>query len=166
MACDWLAQVSGPLISDFNILQFRQLPVSHPEIGRITMTAFAAATLYFGLFGLLMLGLKMNVGRVRSAQKVGFGDGNNEAVQRAIRVQGNAVEDVPFVLIGIAGLAALAAPVLLIHGLGASFLVGRLLHAVGLGGSSGTSFGRLFGTVISMIVMLVTSGACIWFALT
>ena len=130
------------------------------------MTAFAAATLYIGLFGLLMIALKMNVGRVRTSEKVGFGDGANEAMQRAIRVQGNAVEDVPVVLLGLLGLAALAAPVVLIHALGGSFLVGRILHAVGLGGSSGSSFGRLVGTLIRLIVMLVTAGACIFFALT
>lgn len=130
------------------------------------MSAIAATTLYAGLFGLLMLLLKMNVGRVRTAQKVAFGDGNNEAVQRAIRVQGNAVEDVPVVLLGLFGLAVLEAPVLLIHGLGGAFLLGRILHAIGLGGSSGTSFGRLAGTLLSVLVMLVTAGACIWFAVT
>jgi hypothetical protein len=52
-----------------------------------------------------------------------------------------------------------------VHGLGASFLVGRVLHAVGLGGSEGSSFGRSVGTVITLLVMLVTTGACIWYAL-
>ena len=130
------------------------------------MTAIAAAILYAGLFGLLMLLLKGNVGRVRTAEKVSFGDGNNDAMQRAIRVQGNAVEDVPIVLIGLLGLGLLNAPALLIHALGGSFLAGRILHAIGLGGSSGGSFGRLAGTLLSLIVMLVTAGACIWFAVT
>jgi len=130
------------------------------------MTAFAAAALYFGLFGLLMLALKINVGRVRGKEKVMFGDGANEAMQRAIRVQGNAVEDVPVVLIGLAGLAALSAPVMLIHAIGGSFLAGRILHAIGLGSSSGSSFGRMVGTLVTLIVQLVTAGACIWYALT
>jgi hypothetical protein len=130
------------------------------------MTAIAAATLYAGLFGLLMILLKGNVGRVRTSEKVGFGDGNNEALQRAIRVQGNAVEDVPVVLVGLLALGLMNAPVLLIHGLGATFLVARILHAIGLGGSSGGSPGRMFGTLLTLIVMLITAGACIWFALT
>lgn len=130
------------------------------------MSPLAAATLYIGLFGLLMLLLKMNVGRARTSQKVGFGDGGNEIVQRAIRVQGNAVEDVPVVLLGLFSLAFLEAPVILIHGLGVSFLLGRVLHAIGLGGSSGGSFGRMWGTLLSVLVQLVTAGACLWYALT
>ena len=128
------------------------------------MTSMQAATLYAGLFCLLMLILKANVGRVRTKHKVGFGDGGSQPLQRSLRVQGNAVEDVPVVLFGLLGLGALAAPVLLIHGLGASFLVGRILHAVGLGSSSGSSFGRSVGTLITALVMLATAIACIWYA--
>lgn len=129
------------------------------------MTSMNAAVLYIGLFCLLMLVLKANVGRVRTRHKIGFGDGGHEEMQRSLRVQGNAVEDVPVVLIGLIGLGALAAPVLLIHGLGASFLLGRVLHAFGLGGSSGGSFGRSAGTLITALVMLATAGACVWYAL-
>ncbi|MEZ5997101.1 MAG: MAPEG family protein [Hyphomonas sp.] len=130
------------------------------------MTSMQAATLYVGLFILLMLFLKANVGRVRTREKIGFGHGDNEPMQRSLRVQGNAVEDVPVVLVGLVALGALTAPALLIHGLGASFLVGRILHAIGLGGSSGRSFGRGAGTLISALVMLATTGACVWYAVT
>lgn len=129
------------------------------------MTSIEAAILYSGLFIILFILLKMNVGRVRSAEKIIFGDGANERLQRAQRVQGNAVEDVPVTLIGIVGLGVLSAPVLLIHGLGALFLIGRILHAVGLGGSSGGSPGRMFGTLLTAIVMLATGVSCLWFAL-
>jgi len=129
------------------------------------MTSIEAAIVYSGLFIILFILLKMNVGRVRSAEKIIFGDGANERLQRAQRVQGNAVEDVPVTLIGIVGLGVLAAPVLLIHGLGALFLIGRILHAVGLGGSSGGSPGRMFGTLLTAIVMLATGVSCLWFAL-
>lgn len=128
------------------------------------MTPIAAAVLYVGLFALLLLVLKLNVGRVRSAEKVLFGDGGNEPLQRAIRAQGNAVEDVPIVVIGIFALGALAAPVWLIHALGGTFFVGRVLHAIGIAGSSGFSFGRAAGTLLSLIAQLATAGACIWYA--
>lgn len=129
------------------------------------MTPIAATTLYLGLFGLLMLILKLNVGRVRASKRINLGDGNDESMQRAIRVQGNAIEDVPVVLLGLVGLGLLEAPVLLIHGIGATFLVARVLHAVGLGGMPGLGVGRLIGTMLSLIAILVTAGACVWYAL-
>lgn len=126
------------------------------------MTSMTAATLYVGLLGLLMLVLKFRVGQVRTRERVGFGDGGNEALQRAIRVQGNAVEDVPLVALGLVALGAMAAPVWLVHALGATFFIGRVLHAIGLGGSSGRSFGRAAGTLLSALVQLATAGACLW----
>lgn len=130
------------------------------------MTEIQAAGLWVGLHVLLMLFLKMRAGATRGRTKINFGDGGNEDMQRSLRVQGNAVEDVPIAIIGIGVLALMSAPILLIHGLGGVLLVSRILHAVGLGGSSGFSFGRLAGTLGSVIVMLVTGGACIYFAVT
>ena len=128
------------------------------------MTAIEAAVLYTALCLLLMLALKMNVGRVRAKEKVMFGDGGKEPVQRAQRVQGNAVEDVPVTLVGLVGLALLSAPVWLVHALGATLFLARVLHAVGLGGSSGGSPGRMWGTLLSLVVMLATVIACLWYA--
>ena len=127
------------------------------------MTAIEAAVLYTALCLLLMLALTMNVGRVRAKEKVMFGDGGKEPVQRAQRVQGNAVEDVPVTLVGLVGLALLSAPVWLVHALGATLFLARVLHAVGLGGSSGGSPGRMWGTLLSLVVMLATVIACLWY---
>ena len=113
---------------------------------------------------LLMAFLKMNCGRVRVGQKVDFGEGGNDAVSRAMRVQGNAVEDIPITLVGLVGLAALSAPTALLHTLGAVLTIARVLHAIGLGGNVGMA--RLFGTIGSLLCLLVTSGSCIYFALT
>ena len=130
------------------------------------MSALDASILYAGLFVLFFLLLKGRVGQVRAGEKVMFGDGANERLQRAQRVQGNAVEDVPVTLIGLVGLGLLAAPVWLIHVLGLAFLAGRILHAVGLSSSSGSSAGRMWGTLITLLVMLATAVACIWFAVS
>lgn len=128
------------------------------------MTELQAVGLWAGLHVLLMLFLKMKAGATRGRAKVMFGDGDNEQLQRAIRVQGNAVEDVPIALIGIGALGLMSAPVMLIHALGGIMLVSRILHAVGLWGSSGSSFGRLVGTLGSLIVLLVTGSACLFYA--
>lgn len=129
------------------------------------MTALHAATLWVGLHILLMGYLKARVGMVRGNTKIVFGDGENEKMQRAIRVQGNAVEDVPVILIGLVTLALVSAPILLIHAAGGVLLISRILHAFGLGKSSGTTFGRAVGTLGSMIAMTVVAGGCIYFAL-
>lgn len=130
------------------------------------MTSIEAVVLYSGLFVLLFLGLKLNAGRVRVATKVNFGEGGSDPMVQAMRVQGNAVEDVPITLLGLYGLAALSAPVVLIHVLGASFLFFRVAHAVTLGKGTGAGLGRLIGTIGTVLVMLVTGGACIWYAVT
>lgn len=129
------------------------------------MSSIEAVVLYSGLFVLLFIGLKLNAGRVRVATKVNFGEGASDPMTQAMRVQGNAVEDVPITLLGLYGLAAVSAPVLLIHILGGSFLFFRVAHAVTLGSGSGSGLGRLIGTLGTVLVMLVTAGSCIWFAL-
>ena len=129
------------------------------------MTHFEIVTLYIGLNVLLMFFLKLNAGRVRTGTKVDFGAGDNDAMTRAMRVQGNAVEDIPITLIGLFGLASLQAPALLLHILGGGLTASRVLHALGLGSKGGASFGRIVGTIGSVLCLLVTAGACIYYAL-
>lgn len=129
------------------------------------MTRYEIFALYAGLFVLLFVALKINSGRVRAGEKVNFGDGGNEEMQKAMRVQANAVEDVPIVLIGLLALTLMSAPTMLLHVIGGGFFVGRVLHALGLGSKTGTGLPRLLGTIISLLLMLVTAGACLWFAL-
>ena len=131
------------------------------------MTAIAAVALYTGLIILLMGILKLNVGRARIKTRTNLGDGGgNDSMVRAIRVQGNAVEDVPVALLGLFALAGVGAPVLVIHVLGAALLAARVLHAVGLGGVSGLGFGRLVGTLGTMLLFIATAAACIYYAVS
>ena len=128
------------------------------------MTELQAAALWVGLHILLMGYLKLRVGATRSKTKVGFGDGDNEQMQRSLRVQGNAVEDVPITLIGLVMLALVTAPLWLIHAAGGVLLGSRLLHAFGLGKSSGLTFGRLVGTLGSIMAMVAVAIGCIYFS--
>lgn len=130
------------------------------------MTDIQTVALWVGLHVLLMFFLKGNAGATRGKTKVNFGDGGNEVMQRALRVQGNAVEDVPIAMIGLVMLGQLAAPIWLLHALGGTMFASRILHAAGLGGNSGFSLGRLLGTLGSVIVLLATGIACLWYAFT
>lgn len=128
------------------------------------MTALQTAGLYIGLLILLMSFLKLNVGRVRIKNKITLGDGDNDEVYRAIRVQGNAVEDVPMVMFGLLALALLGATTMFIHIVGGAFLFGRLAHAHGLSSNGGSGIGRTLGTIISMLALLVTAIGTIYYA--
>lgn len=60
------------------------------------------------------------------------GDGGNEALQLAIRAHANAVEYIPIALALLFMLEFNGAPKLLVHILGVTLLIGRVLHAMGL----------------------------------
>lgn len=130
------------------------------------MSSVAAAALQVGLLIVLMLGLKLYVGGRRRSLKVPSGDTSNPEFGRAARVQLNAVEDVPVLMAGILGLALLGMPAWYIHVSGFVLLVSRLVHAVGLSGNSGFSWGRLLGTIGTYLVYLAVAGALLWHAFT
>lgn len=122
------------------------------------MSPAQAAAMNIGLLILMMLGLKMYVGASRARLKLPSGETSPE-FNRATRVQLNAVEDVPVLMVGIAGLALLGMPAWYIHMCGLVLLVARILHAYGLASSSGFSIGRLAGTMGTLLAFLAISGA-------
>lgn len=123
------------------------------------MTPVQAASFNIGLLIFLMLGLKIYVGNRRAKHKVPSGDVTHPQFSRATRVQLNAVEDVPVLAVGIAALAMLGMPAWYIHMAGWVLLVARVAHAMGLASSSGFSFGRLVGTLGTLLVYLAVAGA-------
>ncbi len=129
------------------------------------MTSAQAAALNIGLLIILMLGIKMYVGNRRGVLKIPSGETTPE-FSRITRVQLNAVEDVPVLMAGILGLALLGMPAWYIHMTGLVLLVSRILHATGLASSGGFSFGRLAGTIGSLLVYLAVAGALLVHAFT
>jgi uncharacterized protein len=123
------------------------------------MSSAQAAAFNIGLLVVLMLSLKIYVGNRRGKHKVPSGDVTHPEFGRATRVQLNAVEDVPVLMVGIAGLALLGMPAWYIHMAGWVLLASRILHAFGLASSSGYSIGRLVGTLGTMLAYLAVAGA-------
>jgi uncharacterized membrane protein YecN with MAPEG domain len=130
------------------------------------MSAIDAATLYAGLNLLLLLALALLVVRQRMRHKVVLGDGGVEPLNRAIRVHGNAVEYAPLAVAGLVALALAGAAVWIVHVGGVALTLGRVLHAQGLSASSGRSFGRAAGTLLTWGAFLWIGGAAIAVALT
>ncbi len=129
------------------------------------MASAQAAALWVGLGLLLLLGLSSLVVRRRRRHLVAFGDGGVPELAQAIRAFGNACEYLPTAMIALVLLALLSAPAYLIHGLGAAFLLGRVVHAGGLVFlPSGASVGRVVGMMLTWVPMLVTAIVLIAFA--
>ena len=100
---------------------------------------------------LVNLWLSIRVGRVRTKEKVFVGDGGNELVTRRMRAHSNFVENTAFVLILLALVELGIGSSMWLWGVGALYLVGRILHAIGM---DGMMWGRMVGTIITMLTQL------------
>ncbi len=123
----------------------------------LTITA-----LYASLAGLLLLVLSFRVVRWRRKLSVGLGDGGQENLLRAQRTQANFIEYVPIALILLAAAESQGLAGWLLQTAGAILMLARLLHAWGLSQSSGRSFGRYWGTLLTWVVILALSLANIY----
>lgn len=110
--------------------------------------------IYLGLAALLLAYLSIRVVQLRWRLRVGFGDGGQPALARAIRVQGNCAEYLPLMMMIVAGTELGGAPGWVVHLFGAASLLGRLLHAYGLAGHSGSSLWRVLGMVATFGVLI------------
>lgn len=89
-------------------------------------------SIYASLLALLIVRLSLAVIKLRRKNRVSVGDGGNEELQLAIRTHSNAVEYIPITLMLLLTLELNGAPKILIHILGVTLLIGRILHAMGL----------------------------------
>ncbi|MFA5685480.1 MAG: MAPEG family protein [Lysobacteraceae bacterium] len=122
----------------------------------------AASSIYIALGALLLITLTLRVILRRKSKLVGIGDGGDAELARRIRAHANAVETLPIGLLLLAALELNGSPTALIHGLGIALLLGRALHAWGLSGSAGQSFGRLYGMLLTLTVLLVAPLLLLW----
>ncbi len=107
--------------------------------------------LYAGLLGLLAVFLANLVLYVRLR-------GGEQPAWRAdatLRVQANFVENVPTGLILLYLLEVAGAAPVVVHVLGASFVVCRLLHAWGLGRYPGANYPRLIGAQGTFLLLSI-----------
>ncbi len=117
--------------------------------------------IYTGLFAALLMIMQMVlmglVIKQRGTNDVLIGDGGVDAMQQAIRVHGNFVENAPIFLIGLALIELMVGANTWVLVMGAVFVLGRLLHAVGISMTTGLSMPRFIGTVASILVTVVAA---------
>jgi uncharacterized membrane protein YecN with MAPEG domain len=112
------------------------------------------ALLFASLHALLLLALIAPISRHRHRHKIGLGSGGDPVLERKIRAHANFIEFVPIalVLLALLELAGLQPGWLWMFGV--VLLLARVMHALGLSRHAGYSFGRFWGTVLTMLVLL------------
>ncbi|MEM1080500.1 MAG: MAPEG family protein [Pseudomonadota bacterium] len=126
------------------------------------MTA-SVALLYAGLLALLLISLSVRIVVLRRRHRIGIGSGDRPELARAVRAHANFCEYVPIALILLVLLDMTPAVSNgLIHTLGGMLVLGRLLHAIGLSRSAGTTFGRLIGSLLSWLMIVAAALYGIW----
>ena len=118
----------------------------------IEFTAF-----YAGILGLFYVALSFRVIKLRKRFQVGISHGKEKELQRAIRVHANFAEYVPLALFLILILELNQAPHWSLHLLGSGIFIGRVLHALGLDKSAGTSIPRFIGMILTFLTITVAS---------
>lgn len=115
---------------------------------------FRITAIYAGLLAILLLVLSLRVVRLRLRLKVGLGTGQQPALEQAVRAQANFTEYVPLIVLLLAFYEQGGGAAWTVHAAGASLLVARVLHAMGLARTSGRSPGRFIGMIVTWLVLV------------
>ncbi|MBI1261910.1 MAG: glutathione metabolism protein [Rhizobiales bacterium] len=114
----------------------------------------AVTSIYAGGLAVLYLVLSINVIRMRRGEHIGFGHGNNQKLERAIRAHANFAEYTPLIilLIFLCEMQNLAA--IWLHLLGGLLVTGRLIHAYGLNQTPEMRGTRTVGLTLTFLSLL------------
>jgi uncharacterized protein len=128
------------------------------------MSILLPTTLSLGAAALLInFWLSMRCGKIRSTEKIAFGDGGNEMMIRRMRAQANFVEQVPVTLLLVAAVELAGKGGMWLAPLGGLFLLGRIAHAFGMDDTfkPGRGIGMLTGMVLQLALVVVAVGAAL-----
>ena len=90
--------------------------------------------------------------RLRFKHRISLGDGGHNDLHCAMRAHGNFAEYIPLILVLMTLMELYAVPVYLLHSIGLTTLIGRILHVVGLRPDKG-SRQRVFGMALTFAAL-------------
>ncbi len=131
--------------------------MDNPFLMPLPMVAFYAA-----INALIMLVLGMLVTRARVKTRTEIGDGGDPAMLGPLRAHANNTEYVPMAILLLLVLYALGANVIVIHAVGGTLTLGRILHAFGLSRNVGTSAPRFLGMMLTWLSYIIAIAATLW----
>ena len=115
--------------------------------------------LYAGLLTLCFLVLTVRVARVRQ-RGIAFGDNGDANIASVVRAQASFAECVPLALLMMGFLEVTRFSIYLLHALGLTLLVARLVHGAALSFGWQLRFGRVTGSTLTFMVLLVEAVLC------
>ena len=115
---------------------------------------------YAGLLGVWFFILSLHVVRGRR-QGIYLGDGGNPLMLRKIRGHANFAEYVPFILLMMALLEMGRTSIYVLHALGITLVIARLLHGYALSFTRHFFLGRFLGAALTFTVLLVSGILCL-----
>jgi uncharacterized membrane protein YecN with MAPEG domain len=113
--------------------------------------------IYAALGALLIIWLSLGVIKVRRANQISVGDGDNEELKTAMGAQSNAVEYIPIAILLLYGVESNGASAWLVHALGMALILGRVIHARAL--VSNDLKGRVLGMQITIYAIIALAAA-------
>lgn len=117
--------------------------------------------IYAGILAIIFFVLSLRVVALRG-HGASLGDGGNPLLLRRIRAHGNFAEYVPFILLMMGILELSHFSIYLLHGLGITLVVARLMHGYALSFTEKFKFGRFWGTALTFGLVLVCGGLCLY----
>lgn len=105
----------------------------------------------------ILVFLVLRVISIRRAEQISLGDAGNSKLQRACRAHGNFVEMVPYILILMLVMELQHMPAWALHIYGVILVAARMAHAWGVLVGKGGMKGRVYGTIVTALLLI--SGA-------
>lgn len=127
--------------------------------------ALQAAGLWVAFSLILLLILSGLTSAARRKHRVSIGDGGHPQVAAASRAFGNAAEYMPLTLLALVTLALVGYPVWVIHLIGGGFILGRVLHAIGMVKTiegQPPRVERMVGMLLTYLPLLASAVLLIW----
>ncbi len=133
----------------------------------MTLTFPLITALYAGILALYLIPMIGIIIKRRFQSGIGLGSGRDDGLLpeqnllRAVRIHGNFLEFVPIILFLMLLMEITGTSANILHGMGITLAIGRALHGWGLFKSSGTTWQRFIGTIVSILLIIFAAIMCI-----
>lgn len=117
--------------------------------------------LYAGILAFWFIVLSVRVVNLRRGGII-FGDNGDVAVTRIVRAHANFAEYVPLALLMMGFLEVTRYSIYLLHALGITLVIARLIHGMALSFGWQTRSGRVAGATLTFIVVLIEAALCLY----